>query len=59
MNQNLLSGFGVVVPDMLGYGGSSKPIDTSFFKHSEIAQDLVDVLNVEKIERVIAVGHDW
>jgi soluble epoxide hydrolase/lipid-phosphate phosphatase len=52
-------GFGVVVPDMLGYGGSSKPTDTSFFKHGEMAQDLVDVLNVEKVERVIAVGHDW
>ena len=52
-------GFGVVAPDMLGYGGSSKPTDTSLFLHTAIAQDLLDILDAEKVQNAIAVGHDW
>jgi soluble epoxide hydrolase/lipid-phosphate phosphatase len=52
-------GFGVVAPDMLGYGGTDKPTDTSLFLHTAIAQDLLDILDAEKVGRVIAVGHDW
>jgi pimeloyl-ACP methyl ester carboxylesterase len=52
-------GFGVVAPDMLGYGGSSKPTDASLFLHTAIAQDLLDILDAEKVQNAIAVGHDW
>ncbi|KAG2089864.1 Alpha/Beta hydrolase protein [Suillus discolor] len=52
-------GFGVVAPDMLGYGGTSKPTDMSFFLHTAIAQDLLDILDAEKVQKAIAVGHDW
>ncbi|KAG0694074.1 Alpha/Beta hydrolase protein [Suillus ampliporus] len=52
-------GFGVVAPDMLGYGGTSKPTDASFFLRTAIAQDLLDILDAEKVQKVIAIGHDW
>ncbi|KAG2154336.1 Alpha/Beta hydrolase protein [Suillus bovinus] len=52
-------GFGVVAPDMLGYGGTSKPTDMSLFLHTAIAQDLLDILDAEKVQKAIAVGHDW
>ncbi|KAG1751399.1 Alpha/Beta hydrolase protein [Suillus paluster] len=52
-------GFGVVAPDMLGYGGTSKPTDASSFLRTAIAQDLLDILDAEKVQKVVAIGHDW
>ncbi|KAF7290224.1 Epoxide hydrolase [Mycena indigotica] len=52
-------GFGVVAPDMLGYGGTDKPVDPVAYLGSGLAQDIADVLDKEGIEQVIAVGHDW
>ncbi|KAI0344606.1 epoxide hydrolase [Trametopsis cervina] len=52
-------GYGVVVPDMLGYGGTSKPTDVNAYLPSLIVKDLVDILDAENIQKVIAVGHDW
>lgn len=52
-------GFGVIVPDMLGYGGTAKPLETEAYKFSLLAKDIVDILDHEQVEDVIAVGHDW
>lgn len=52
-------GFGVIVPDMLGYGGTAKPEDPAAYVSSLITKDLVDLLDAEKIDKVIAIGHDW
>ena len=52
-------GFGVIVPDMLGYGGTAKPEETEAYKSSLITKDLVDILDHEDVQDVIAVGHDW
>lgn len=52
-------GYGVIVPDMLGYGGTDKPTDPQQYKLSLIAKDLVDILDAEKVEKVISVSHDW
>ncbi|KAG5353054.1 hypothetical protein C0989_010860 [Termitomyces sp. Mn162] len=52
-------GYGLIVPDMLGYGGTDKPTDAVDYKLGLIAQDLVDILDAEKINKAIAVGHDW
>ncbi|KAJ7176129.1 alpha/beta-hydrolase [Mycena crocata] len=52
-------GYGLLVPDHLGYGGTDKPTDPKFYFGSGIAQDVVDMLDVEGIQHVIAVGHDW
>lgn len=51
--------YGLVVPDQLGYGGTSKPLDVESYKPSLITKDLVEILDVEGIDKVIAIGHDW
>ncbi|KAF7311282.1 Esterase/Lipase [Mycena kentingensis (nom. inval.)] len=52
-------GFGIVAPDLLGYGGTDKPTDPKVYIGTGLAQDVVDILDAEKVESVIAVGHDW
>ena len=52
-------GYGLVVPDMLGYGGTDKPRESSFYVHSLLAKDLLDILDHEKVTDVFAIGHDW
>ncbi|KAJ3170061.1 hypothetical protein HDU87_000473 [Geranomyces variabilis] len=52
-------GYGVIVPDQLGYGGSSKPTDVQPYLGREMAANHVDILNAERIDTAIAIGHDW
>ncbi|KAJ6614936.1 alpha/beta-hydrolase [Mycena sp. CBHHK59/15] len=52
-------GYGLVVPDLLGYGGTDKPTDPKFYVGSGLAQDVIDIFNNEGIEQAIALGHDW
>ncbi|EKM52143.1 uncharacterized protein PHACADRAFT_151144 [Phanerochaete carnosa HHB-10118-sp] len=52
-------GYGVLVLDMLGYGKTDKPTDPAAYVPSLISRDIVDVLDVEKLAKVIAIGHDW
>jgi pimeloyl-ACP methyl ester carboxylesterase len=52
-------GYGLIVPDMLGYGGTAKPIDVAAYKPSLMCADLIDILDAEKVGQAIAVGHDW
>ncbi|PBK94936.1 alpha/beta-hydrolase [Armillaria gallica] len=52
-------GYRLIVPDMLGYGGTSKPTDPSAYRHSLITKDIVELLDAENADRVIAIGHDW
>ena len=52
-------GYGIVAPDLLGYGGTDKPTDPTFYIGSGHAQDVVDILDKENISKVIALGHDW
>jgi soluble epoxide hydrolase/lipid-phosphate phosphatase len=54
-------GYGVVVPDQLGYGGSDKPTLEELDKLSTtlIAKDIIELLELEKVGRAISIGHDW
>ncbi|KAI0341821.1 alpha/beta-hydrolase [Trametopsis cervina] len=52
-------GYGVIVPDMLGYGDTSKPIDVNAYVPSVVSKDLVEILDAEGVQRAIAIGHDW
>ena len=56
----LKTGLNIIVPDCLGYGGTSKPTDPAQYEWSLMTADLVDILEHEKITSgVIPVGHDW
>jgi len=52
-------GYGVLVPDLLGYGQTDKPADTASYQLSKITSDLIEILDVETVEKAIAIGHDW
>lgn len=52
-------GYGLIVPDLLGYGGTDKPTDLESYVGSGHAQDIIDILDKEGIDKVIGVGHDW
>lgn len=52
-------GYGIIAPDMLGYGGTDKPTEPAKYVSSALAKDLVEILDNEGIQQVIAVGHDW
>lgn len=49
----------VIVPDMLGYGGTSKPLDSKLYSYKDMANDLCDILDAENVRKVVVVGHDW
>jgi soluble epoxide hydrolase/lipid-phosphate phosphatase len=53
------AGYGVVAIDCLGYGGTSKPTDYQSYNFQRMSQDVVDILNNEKLDKVISLGHDW
>ncbi|KAK0454084.1 Alpha/Beta hydrolase protein [Desarmillaria tabescens] len=50
-------GYRLIVPDMLGFGETSKPTDPLAYKQSLITKDIVELLDAEKTDRVIAIGH--
>lgn len=52
-------GYGIVVPDCLGYGKTSKPLNTELYTGKAMAQDVLEILEHEKIKSVIGIGHDW
>lgn len=52
-------GWGVVAPDLLGSGRTSRPSAAGKYVLKDIAQDVLDILDHEKISAVHAVGHDW
>ncbi|KAL1633628.1 hypothetical protein SLS56_002776 [Neofusicoccum ribis] len=49
----------ILVPDLLGYGGTSKPADPSAFAFNLMAADLAELLAHEQIAKAIPTGHDW
>ncbi|KAK2630453.1 hypothetical protein QTJ16_001273 [Diplocarpon rosae] len=52
-------GYGIIVPDLLGYGGTSKPVDIRAYTGKGMAEDLMELLKSEKIPQLIAIAHDW
>jgi soluble epoxide hydrolase / lipid-phosphate phosphatase len=52
-------GYACIVPDLLGYGGTSKPTDTEAYNSEGLSQDIADILTNENVDRAIIIGHDW
>ncbi|KAK7013827.1 Esterase/Lipase [Favolaschia claudopus] len=52
-------GYGLLIPDFLGYGATDKPTDTSVYTGSGHSADIVDMLDAEGVEKVVAISHDW
>ncbi|KAJ7131958.1 Alpha/Beta hydrolase protein [Mycena filopes] len=53
-------GYGVLAPDLLGYGGTDKPTDVACYAKSLMAADIISILDKEAIQsKIYAIGHDW
>lgn len=52
-------GFGVVVPDLLGYGDTDSPADVEAYSFKRMSDHLAEIVANEGIAKVIGVGHDW
>lgn len=52
-------GHPILIPDLLGYGGSSKPKNVQAYNSKDLTQDLYDVIDAEGFDKIIPVGHDW
>ena len=55
----IAAGYGVIAPDLLGHGGSSKPSQIAHYAPSKITADLIDVIDHCDVDEVVVVGHDW
>jgi pimeloyl-ACP methyl ester carboxylesterase len=53
------AGFGVIVPDLLGYGDTDAPADVEAYRMKTMSRHMADLLNIEGVSRCIAIGHDW
>jgi soluble epoxide hydrolase/lipid-phosphate phosphatase len=52
-------GYGVLVPDLLGYGATDKPAAPDAYKGKKMATEVADILDHEKLDKVHSVGHDF
>lgn len=55
-------GLQVIVPDMLGYGGTDAPQDLSLYSLKNVADDMAELVaqvTGDRTERIILGGHDW
>ena len=53
------AGFTVAVPDMRGYGGSSKPHAVGLYNANALADDMQAIASALGAQHWVAVGHDW
>ena len=50
----------ILVPDLLGYDGTSKPTDPESYEIRGMTGDVMEIIKAEKIEqKIIPLGHDW
>ncbi|KAK4944319.1 hypothetical protein LTR10_016205 [Elasticomyces elasticus] len=50
--------YGVIAPDLLGYGGTSKPESVSDYCMPVLVEDIMGIIDHERIDRFHGVGHD-
>ena len=53
------AGYRVLVPDMRGFGRSSRPDDVESYSVARIAGDLHAILDDIGVEQAVFIGHDW
>ena len=52
-------GYGIIAPDLLGYGGTDKPTDHNQYRMKDMVADAVEIIDNEHVDKIIAIGHDW
>jgi soluble epoxide hydrolase/lipid-phosphate phosphatase len=52
-------GLRVVVPDMMGYGGTDAPESPTFYTYKRAADDMAELAKQMGLSSIILGGHDW
>lgn len=52
------AGYGVLAPDLLGYGDTDKPAEFENYKMANMCAHITELLDKERLATVIGVGHD-
>ncbi|KAJ5759973.1 hypothetical protein N7520_007129 [Penicillium odoratum] len=52
-------GYGILAPDLLGFGETSKPSGLEMYKGEGMARDIVEIMVFEGVKVVVGVAHDW
>ncbi|KAE8158538.1 putative epoxide hydrolase [Aspergillus tamarii] len=53
------AGYGVIAPDLLGYGDTDKPTDLNAYRNKTMSKHIIEILDGEGINKAVMVGHDW
>ena len=53
------AGFRTIVPDLRGFGRSSRPPDVESYRLAAVLRDVLAVLRRARVRRLHVVGHDW
>ena len=53
------AGYRVVAPDMRGYGATDAPANVEDYNITEVAADMVGLVDAFGEEKAIIIGHDW
>ena len=53
------AGYGVLAPDLLGYGDTDKPNEVEAYSMKRMTGHVVEILQAKGLELVVAVAHDW
>jgi soluble epoxide hydrolase/lipid-phosphate phosphatase len=59
VQQCISAGYGMIAPDLLGYGDTSKPTEIAAYDNTILASHIMEILDKEKLSSVIGIGHDW
>jgi pimeloyl-ACP methyl ester carboxylesterase len=59
VEQCIDAGYGMLAPDLLGYGDTSKPTEVSAYDNTVMAKHVIELLDHEDLPIVVGVGHDW
>ncbi|KAF2678789.1 putative epoxide hydrolase [Lentithecium fluviatile CBS 122367] len=52
-------GYGIIAPDLLGYGDTDKPTELSSYSMKRMADHLEEIIRMEHVQQVVGVGHDF
>jgi len=52
-------GYGVLAPDLLGYGDTDRPTEIEKYKFKQMVAHVTEILDKESLKTVIGVAHDW
>ena len=52
-------GYGIIAPDLLGFGETSRPRELEMYTAKGMATDIVEIMVAEGVSVVVGVAHDW